>query len=81
MIMKLVFVTGNSGLSDEGEDGSAGNLDDALADPCGELGAERDLGGLIALPAGVVGPARGEQREAGFGHDVLALHDGTGDSA
>jgi hypothetical protein len=41
----------------------------------GKLGSECDFGGLILLPAGVVGAARGEEREAaGLGHDETTLH-------
>ena len=62
---------------EEGEGAPArDDLDNALPDPRGKLGPERDLGGLVPLPAGMVGEARGGHGETGLGHDEPAFHDG-----
>jgi len=47
---------------------SGHHFHDALPRPGSELGTKSDLGGLIALPAGVVGTPGRAERETGLGH-------------
>ena len=48
-----------------------------MPDPNGKFGAEGDLGRLVTLPAGVVGPTRRAKGEAGLGHMEAALDHGS----
>jgi hypothetical protein len=69
------FVNGTERLNEEGKGTADGNhLNDTLPDPGRELGAESNLSCRVPLPAGVVGPARMAEREAGLGHGHSALH-------
>jgi hypothetical protein len=45
----------------------------ALPGPCGECGAQRNLGSCVALPTGVIQPTRVLKGEPGLGHDHAAL--------
>ena len=66
-------------LDEEREGAVAGNhFDDALPRPGGELGAKRDLGGLVALPAGVVRASGRAKGKAGLGHAESPFDDRRG---
>jgi hypothetical protein len=74
------LVHGPERLDEQGQGASLGNhLHHALPDPGSELRAERDLGGFVALPAGVVGSPRVAEGEPGLGHDHAALGHSGGD--
>jgi hypothetical protein len=73
------FVDRSEGLDEEREGAVAGDqLNDALPRPGSELGAKGDLGGLVALPAGVVGLAGLKEGKAGLGHAKSPFHDSGG---
>ena len=53
------FVDSAEGLDEEGDGAALGNhLNNTLPSPGCYFGPEGDLGSLVALPAGMVGPAR-----------------------
>ena len=51
------------------------HLYNSLPGPGSDLGSERNLSGLVALPAGVGGPA-GVSGNARLGHCHVPFHDG-----